>query len=804
MSDGYGGAPPNGKKAKMGSVRAARERLEAGIQDTPQQAGSSQWPLERQRQEPPKTQGNVGAPNNINRGPPPQRPPRPSYVPSILDSSKMKEQMSVIGYEQAQEPRAGGPVQQQARYWEPNYAISPHAPSTPGTGISSSSSRDSTGSSVGSIPEFPVPALPTNTPPPLQFRRNGNLGPPPSSRRGASSYYSQSSYVAPIPEEAWEPASPDHRDLPRRRRDHSEWNEENHDYYGTRLDEDELDSRDSRSTDPDESTGLVRKASLGKQYKPSLTTVRSSRDTSSTRQGTDGGRYGTESIPVMLDDDTSPTFLRGPSEESEEQMEVPIDEKEDPDPEPHSRSDRSVDPQVEMIMGGLEKGGVIRTGTLPPQITSIEDSPPLRRPSPLDIDGTKRGEVRGSLSSLTDLIRRATRVAANLEKGRTASQLGMLDMFNSSNPNLLNKGAKDSPRRTSVTDMLASFPAPALGTPTPRSPRPDSRSRWPSPFVNSNGNHAQSPMPDVHKRPRGRRCCGMPLWLFFLLLVILLILIAAAVVIPIVLIVLPRQNQPSAPANPLSNCAGTNPCSNGGSSVISADSCRCICAGGFTGSNCTTQSSSSSGCTTTDVDSFKGATLGTSIPRLFSGASSNLSVPLNTTALLSDFSFNNMLCSDENNLVSFTNVQQKRDLPHAVQEYVAPIPEMTLVPRVADPEPQDPAATTNGIIFNGPTPTSTAPNLATTAGPTPTATSTSSGNGPNSTQADFAGIAMLYILQQVSLNTSVSAKNNLQSAFDSRLFEGPVPVASGITVDVSLFRVAINGTTVGMGDLSSD
>lgn len=40
------------------------------------------------------------------------------------------------------------------------------------------------------------------------------------------------------------------------------------------------ESRESRSTDPDENTGLVRKASLGRQYKPSLTTVRSSSSSS--------------------------------------------------------------------------------------------------------------------------------------------------------------------------------------------------------------------------------------------------------------------------------------------------------------------------------------------------------------------------------------------------------------------------------------------------------------------------------------------------------------------------------------------
>jgi hypothetical protein len=445
----------------MGSVRAARERLAAGLD--PRLAGPAddgidshltrpQWPL----------YGSNESQSSLPNRTPPQRPPRPSYVPSILDSSRTQEQM--VEYNQSQQQ---GPVSQQAKYWEPNYVLSPGPPSTPGTGISSSSSRDSAGSSVGSIPDFPVPALPVNPPAPLQSRRSGNLGPPPSARRGASSYYSQSSYVAPIPEETFE--MPIQRPYKSKQafRETNQWEDDTIDFYDSRPSED-LDDRDSRDTDPDEVLGLVRSASLGKQYKPSLTTVRPSNEAlrQTAKQGYPPPKP-TEVDPSTLANETmvyvesihsddvdgksrdgdsmeGTTFLRNASEESNEyRKEALLGEK---SISPLSSSEKSpsrspaqpnVDPRVEQILGGLEKGGVIASGITPPSITPPSISPNPRKPPPLDLDRVRDAEARGSLTSLSDLIRRATKVKNNLEKGRTASRLGMLDYFSSSNPNLL-------------------------------------------------------------------------------------------------------------------------------------------------------------------------------------------------------------------------------------------------------------------------------------------------------------------------------------------------------------------------------
>lgn len=53
--------------------------------------------------------------------------------------------------------------------------------------------------------------------------------------------------------------------------------------------------------------------------------------------------------------------------------------------------------------------------------------PEGRRPPRLDIDAVRDAETRGSLSSLSDLIRRATKLASNLDRGRTASRADLVN-----------------------------------------------------------------------------------------------------------------------------------------------------------------------------------------------------------------------------------------------------------------------------------------------------------------------------------------------------------------------------------------
>lgn len=125
-------------------------------------------------------------------GPPPPRPPRPQLIPPIVDPAiRNRPQQRVV----------------QPKYWEGNgqQSLDPNAAPNSPYRPSSSTYTDSNRSSTGSIPEFPVPAVPplpnmSSLPP----RRAANLGPPPSARKGGPAMYSASSFVPPIPEEASE------------------------------------------------------------------------------------------------------------------------------------------------------------------------------------------------------------------------------------------------------------------------------------------------------------------------------------------------------------------------------------------------------------------------------------------------------------------------------------------------------------------------------------------------------------------------------------------------------------------------
>ena len=880
---------PRQAQPMAGSVRAARQRVEAGIPRTMPQpyqnnvqnsrpqglpngplisrpAPMPQWPLVASAEDGMGKQMSINPEDRTDiRGAPPQRPPRPSYVPSILDASRIQEHTPPFQYRQQQQqaqqrnnPQQSRPVaqsQQQPKYWESNNPSSPQDPYASGAGLSSTSSRPSTSSSVGSIPDFPVPSMPNNLQQQQQQqqqqpRRSANLGPPPSSRRGASSYYSQSSYVAPIPEEYPEAPKVAKQKAGFNDKVPQNWSDGPSTYYISGVtndddyeDDDEVNIRDSRSTEPDEQTNLVRKASLGKQYKPSLTTVRSGSSSSSGDSNKPGneksgkpnmisrvaisagatagafaaGLGNSKDNQALANEKGVPsrtTFLDRPSDESTNRSITRSDEG-NTRPEVSSGTDQTspVDPRVEEILGGLQKGGAIDSTTTVP-LLQPSTGPGQRRPPRLDIDAVKAAEQRGSLTSLSDLIRRATKVAANLDKGRTASRLGMLDMFNSSNPNLLDKHDRElksrifrtidinhcaaNRPRNSISDILNSFPPPGLHTPTPSGDRPVSR--WPSPFANSN-NHLAATMTSESKtekvyEKRSRKCCGLPLWAFMLLLILVFILVAAAVVIPIVLIVIPRQSSSQTPpvsTLDLTKCATSNPCGNGGTSVVSANSCRCVCSNGFTGSTC--KNSADSSCSTSNQSGFKNVTLGTSISRLLSGAQLDFSIPLNATSLLAVFSATNLSCSDENALVTFSGQSLRRSIQNVViHPDSPPLPMVTLAPRVPQqPEGSD-SFTSNGIVFAN----SGSPVTRTSSGASPSATAAPSGSGPEQKDFDFARTAVLYILQEAQLDAAVDGRTKLQAALGKIPFVAePVKFSGNITVDFLTRGISIGDKRVG-------
>ena len=314
-------------------------------------------------------------------------------VPSILDASRIQEPTPIFQYS-PQEERG-------SRLSVPDTAVT-------------ASSRPSTISSVGSIPDFPLPqAVPMvpPTPPPATSRRTMGLGPPPSSRRGASSFYSTASFVSPIPEE-----SP-------RTRSHTSYASSAAitESYGTLSPglspdaayfDDTIAEESVYSDDADE-RGLVRSASIGRKGKPSLVTTRST-DRNSTER--------TETVPIVLPLPSRPKpkpaqeepftdgtgYLEGSSSSS-------------------SRPSGLGGPAETVTSAGaspmLGAFAFDQSGE-PASIRMASPSPrpavfsAIRRPPRLDMDAVRDAEARGSLTSLPDLIRRATRLASMIDKGK--------------------------------------------------------------------------------------------------------------------------------------------------------------------------------------------------------------------------------------------------------------------------------------------------------------------------------------------------------------------------------------------------
>ena len=793
---------------------------------------SPQWPQQWPQQGYPAGPQTANSPTqerSLGKGPPPQRPPRPSYVPPLFPPDSVAERFRLL-QQQYQEPR------------EPN---------SPTQESPSSAFIRPLSTSSGSIPDFPVHAVA-----PLNFQQRRILGPPPSARKGSSSYYPQKSLVTSIPEEISEAQASSSHVVS------SGWDDSPPEHHvGERILEAQepitispsTDRRGSRIGDHDESTGL-----------DGPTNSRKGRRKKRTSQPTGSGRFQSEEAfragdihdpsrdgrrlhPKALTPGTRP---RDTTIEMEPHPRGRTDERNataaslfsppplpgnSPFPSPTSPLPDvpvmqaypgprgAVDPRVNQIMGHLEKGGAIPSNpTVSPQpsMTSSRSDRISKRPARLNL--SRDGESRASQTSLPELIRRATRLAANLERARTASRTGLMDILSAS--------AKSS-RAGSISDILAAFPSPSIGTPP--SARWHSSTRTKSSLVRDQ----PPPLPDSKKeggtkKSKSRKCCGMPVWVFILLLGILVLLIAAAVVIPITLIVLPRTR--NNPTN-LASCKKKFLCGNGGTNVVVDKSCRCICANGFTGAACATGRDQS--CIFTDIKVgesrtvYQNATVGDGIARLLAGAKANFSIPLDSTILLSRFSSNNLSCEAENLLVTFNQNSQRRSLPmqFVIPEFDLaekssflihpPLPQTTRppshphhhLPRAAAAD-YGGAVTSNDIIFAA---SSTPPSDATPTPSRPTATGTSvkpspTSSSPNDSSSqgipakvlDFARVAVLFVFQEKTLNVAIAANKRLQTVLaDPKTWNSTTVVSiDTILVDFSKWIVDLgNGSIYGPG-----
>ncbi|KAK4174052.1 hypothetical protein QBC36DRAFT_193269 [Triangularia setosa] len=811
-------------------ARPSRLQAPPGLQTKDGQIGVAisrptqvpQWPL---------ASGPIIAPTSVDgepyrpppgRSQPPQRPPRPSRVPSILDGSKVQDPTPVFQYR----PRSGR---------EPSGQELLPVPETP-----SSVSRASTQSSVGSIPDFPVPAQIPPGPP----RRSVNLGPPPSARRGVSSFYSNVSYVSPIPEES--PRSRSHTSFASSAAMPESWGTPSpgpSPQYPEAFYDDTILEEAGPFGDEEESR-LVRNASVGKRAKPTLVGTAVARGPEEEEQNRrpaptplQGGPFGegTGYVDYSSSSSTIPASAR-----------LPIGSAVTRDSVINALSSASANnPSTASLQ--REENTPSPQETLEPRQYSRLSA--IRRPPRLDMDAVRKAEARGSLTSLPELIRRATKLAASLEKGkRPASRFDDLDYSGSEG-----YGVRNEKHQSGLSDMLAAFPPPAQpgANSSRRSIRNSIRDHvqsWPLPMnmrSNNTSREANGPDsdPDKSDKKQNRRCCGLPLWGFIVVIVVILVIIAAAVIIPLEFFVIRKQNNGNGAQASLQQCQQQLICANGGTNVVNDGVCSCICTGGFTGFDCTT--APSPGCTTFSLsggaNNMANVTVGDAIPRLIQQAQSNFSIPLDGEQVIAKLNAANMSCTATNALVTFDGSAVRQVVALAqvndvnanavvingvywttITIMAGQFTTITIDTGNPLPTPTNGQASTvrtvitgTGTLGSGAT-ISIRPTSTTTPTVTRTVTTTiplSSGQTavPTPTPGfkvteevlDFARVAVLYVLQEDSLRGAEQAQIQLQNLFGRA---SPVvgveearnvTVGEGMTIDLVDWRVDLGRGVVG-------
>lgn len=192
------------------------------------------------------------------------------------------------------------------------------------------------------------------------------------------------------------------------------------DIYSSFIEDESLDWQQARTSHRDNGEGLVRQASLGKRGKPSLRVIHKPSKTS---------LAASEGRPSTSDENTIGRSM--PKAAVSDAPPVPQDKLKVPSPggSYSSLSDRSYEFDLEKGAFVLDVG---QGSSQQPQEdlrraapTMSDKRPNAPKPPRLDMGAVHEAEARGSLTSLPDLIRRATRLASNLDSGRTASRTGM-------------------------------------------------------------------------------------------------------------------------------------------------------------------------------------------------------------------------------------------------------------------------------------------------------------------------------------------------------------------------------------------
>ncbi|KAG0637908.1 hypothetical protein HOY80DRAFT_220352 [Tuber brumale] len=749
---------------------------------------------------------NDGNGNNESRSPPP-RPARSNYVPSMLDPSYIQERglNPSFSYGPNQQP-----IRSQPR--APHFSEDIGNPAAPTNRPSLSSSRSiyigfdptnsqattpSAANSLGVIPNFPTipPPIPTV---PNQQRRSSS-GHPPTARRGTSSYYSQQTLmVSPIPEE---PLSDRHGSYASSTAIPPSWGAESVEFY-PRGEEDFFGGGEAEEfrlpttgDAEDEERGLVRQASLGRKSKPTITEIKGiggskSSDESMKTASSGAGASGGVGIGLSSPAERNSPTLKLPSADSSTQFpgfalgQSPISSPLAQPPAAFTKEDYNESSGFPFPSSLGHSNGVSSDSPgseglpAPKQLSAGTAKPGRRLPPRLNMDAVRDAEARGSLTSLPDLIRRATKLAAVLETGRPDSRWGMRRSYLDKSPSRSNGRETDS-----ISDILASFPPPVLAS-SRQGRRATTMSQWPLPGdFNSENNSSIGP-----SREQGRRVCGLPLWAFVLLVILALLVISAAVIVPLQLVKLSKGDKGSGGDDSrksiVAECKSKNPCQNGGENIATRDFCGCVCTSGFAGANCTQKEDPS--CTTVDLQGglFKGiqnVTMGTALPRLFDLAEPSYNIKLDRAMVLAVFSNENISCTAQNALVQFNgesmpSTNGKRSTIGQSLPLLRMRQELT--------------------VDRSPTPT--------TGGTAPSATGSLGGSSETRTPAvdpdavDFARVAVLYLTNAGNLSVAENAQSRLQVAFSGGIDFGSLAVGSNVTVNFDNRSIKMaNGDTIG-------
>jgi hypothetical protein len=578
---------------------------------------------------------------------------------------------------------------------------------------------------------------------------------PPSqaSKRGISAYYSQYTNVSPIIEES------EGRNSARSYASSNVIPTNIRNFYydegESPSDEDEavFDEAVFEEADP----SLYRKASIGKRGKPSLTSIKSPESHKFSlrvlQQGVEEKDFAAQPASVSQESLVRRARnLPGAAQPSTSQTEVDEYLK-------HLERDEAAGSELSTLKQ-------VKRGTLADRVGS-------RIPPRLNVTAVRDAENRASLTSLPDLIRRATKLAANLDRGKTASRLGtdwLTKEIGGGFKGDLEKEAMGSRPRL-VSPMDHSGPDTGL--------RSDDHSG--GPILAPNGRR---------KNFNTRGCCGMSRNAFIGTMIILVLLICAAIIIPLALIVIPRSHKASNVAN--STCAKKIPCQNGGISMAMSDgTCICLCSGGNGGLMC--QNAPDVACGTIAIPSLNMATVGTEVEPLMLSANSNYSIPLDDQILLQDFAKFNMSCAAENALVTFPSIP-------------TPPRVLTFAEVNNNQGKQDIASTVNGILV---APTATASDAPVVTGTPGGETANMVNIAGNSTALQFAKVGILFILQDSQKVTIASGAQTILLNFLTAAFKNGttsldqvqnIDLGNGYSMDLWERMLTLkNGTIYGNG-----